>query len=137
MKPACNIDERACLNWKVGGCVSCKDNPKYKVKTMSVNCTYDGVCGKEYEPYCAACSFNEDPATGILPPPLDECNLAPATASGVDKELADAHWSYIESLLATHNNSPEEIDVIGFHYKTAFIHGYKHAVEDLNVHTTE
>ena len=45
------------------------------------------------------------------------------------EELAKAHWDYIEKLLITHDVMGEERNIIGFHYKTAFIHGYKHGVE--------
>lgn len=44
-------------------------------------------------------------------------------------QLADEHWGYIEALLKAHE---EEFNIkqIEFHYKSAFIHGYKHAMED-------
>ena len=45
------------------------------------------------------------------------------------KELADAHWKYIEALLMIHENDQDFVDVIGFHYKSSFIHGYKHGIE--------
>jgi len=48
------------------------------------------------------------------------------------KKLADEHWSYIESLLQTHCEDSDVIKKIKFHYKSAFIHGYKHAMEDEN-----
>lgn len=55
------------------------------------------------------------------------------------KKTADAHWSYIKNL--TEATLPaadasiiaftrkEIIDLIGFHYKSAFLHGWKHALE--------
>jgi len=43
-------------------------------------------------------------------------------------ELAEAHWKYVEAVLEAHN--VHNVDEIGFHYKSAFIHGYKHGVED-------
>lgn len=43
-------------------------------------------------------------------------------------EMADAHWMYIEGLLKAHGL--EELDVIRYHYMTAFIHGYGHGHED-------
>lgn len=46
------------------------------------------------------------------------------------KQLAQEHWNYLEQLLLTHNIPVEQINIIGFHYKTAFIHGYKHSQED-------
>lgn len=45
------------------------------------------------------------------------------------EELAEDHWGYIKELLLTHNEDDISIERIGFHYKTAFIHGYKHAME--------
>ena len=47
-------------------------------------------------------------------------------------ELADQHWQYISNLLAV--SMPQErfdmmIDSIAFHYRTAFLHGYKHGIE--------
>jgi len=44
------------------------------------------------------------------------------------KELAEAHWSYIEALLQANNVLPSKSDK--FHYKSAFIHGYKHGRTD-------
>ena len=46
------------------------------------------------------------------------------------EELAQAHWDYIESLLKAHEVIAEEIQTAEFHYISAFIHGYKHGVED-------
>lgn len=48
------------------------------------------------------------------------------------KELAEAHWRYIESLLNAHGSNPNIMELIEFHYNTAFIHGYKHGQEDMN-----
>jgi hypothetical protein len=45
-------------------------------------------------------------------------------------KLIDAHWSYIEALLITHGQDDQTIKEIGFHYRTAFRHGYKHAKEE-------
>lgn len=47
------------------------------------------------------------------------------------KELAEAHWGYVESLLTAHQVKAELIDNAKFHYISAFVHGYKHAVEDM------
>lgn len=50
-------------------------------------------------------------------------------------ELVLAHWSYIKSLLESEIpedvklSKTEYIEKVGFHYKSAMIHGYKHAVE--------
>ena len=47
------------------------------------------------------------------------------------KQLAEAHWEYIEKLMKQHGEEQTTIDLIGFHYKTAMIHGYKHGKEDV------
>lgn len=50
-----------------------------------------------------------------------------------DKELnkmTDAHWDYIREVLYTHDVGNDTINKIGFHYKSAMKHGYKHAKEE-------
>lgn len=47
--------------------------------------------------------------------------------------LANEHWKYVKELLDAHCEDDENIERIGFHYKTAFIHGYKHGREDYEV----
>ena len=42
------------------------------------------------------------------------------------KKLAQEHWNYVEELLHTHGESDDVIEKIGFHYKSAMIHGVKH-----------
>jgi hypothetical protein len=42
---------------------------------------------------------------------------------------AAAHWQYISDLLTTHGTDKAMIETIGFHYKTAFIHGAGHMQE--------
>ena len=49
------------------------------------------------------------------------------------KELAEAHWKYIESVLEQHCIDRMEIDNAAFHYKTAFVHGFKHGVEETEI----
>ena len=44
------------------------------------------------------------------------------------KQLAEDHWGYIESLLKAHGYDGD-LGVVSFHYKSAFIHGFKHGVE--------
>jgi len=46
------------------------------------------------------------------------------------ESLAEEHWSYISELLGIHKTDDEMIEAIRFHYIAAFIHGYKHGVED-------
>jgi len=45
------------------------------------------------------------------------------------EDQAMAHWRYIEGVLNTHLIDPDEIERVGFHYRTAFVHGWKHAEE--------
>ena len=45
-------------------------------------------------------------------------------------KLAKDHWEYVEELLIAHGEKNEDIELIGFHYRTAFIHGFKHGVEE-------
>lgn len=47
---------------------------------------------------------------------------------GIDKLVSD-HWNYIQSLLEQHKVGKDDMEVIKFHYQTAFRHGYKHGVE--------
>ncbi len=43
--------------------------------------------------------------------------------------LINDHWEYIETLLRMHCEDEETIEKIGFHYQSAFKHGWKHARE--------
>jgi hypothetical protein len=43
--------------------------------------------------------------------------------------LADQHWKYISEVLAVSGLADTIIFQIGFHYRTAFIHGFKHGAE--------
>lgn len=44
-------------------------------------------------------------------------------------KLANAHWKYIKSVLITHEEELYVIDKCGFHYITAFEHGFKHGCQ--------
>jgi len=46
------------------------------------------------------------------------------------KEMISDHWGYIEKMLIAHDEAPDTIEKVGFHYKTSGIHFYKHALED-------
>lgn len=54
------------------------------------------------------------------------------------KELSEAerqaelHWEYVESVLAIHNINMSEINLCAHHYRTAFVHGWKHSQEAMN-----
>ena len=45
------------------------------------------------------------------------------------ERLVNEHWCYINALLDAHNESEEIRDKISFHYRSAFIHGWKHHKE--------
>ena len=46
------------------------------------------------------------------------------------KDLAEAHWGYIKSLLEKHGETARTIELIGWHYRTSMVHGYGHGAED-------
>ena len=46
------------------------------------------------------------------------------------REMAQAHWNYVRSVLTAHGVPQSTILLIGFHYTSAFEHGYKHGNED-------
>ena len=48
----------------------------------------------------------------------------------LSKELTQEHWKYIEDVLINHGIPDSELERIGFHYRTAMIHGYKHGYAD-------
>jgi len=54
-------------------------------------------------------------------------------------KLIDDHWKYVEMTLMTHLVDPthlaipKEIQVAEFHYRTAFRHGWKHALEHYGI----
>lgn len=50
-------------------------------------------------------------------------------------QLATEHWEYIKDLLLTHKVPLEIVNLCGFHYQTAFIHGWKHGIEYLEEST--
>ncbi len=45
------------------------------------------------------------------------------------EQLAAAHWKYVEGLLELHGVDAEDVEIIGWHYRSAMVHGYKHGVE--------
>ena len=47
------------------------------------------------------------------------------------KEMAEAHWQYVESVLVAHTEVAHVIERCKLHYISAFIHGYKHGVESV------
>ena len=57
----------------------------------------------------------------------------PSTDTDRATELAEAHWDYVKRVLVHSGIEVDEVARTGFHYKSAFIHGYKHAMEDADV----
>ena len=49
------------------------------------------------------------------------------------KNLAEEHWKYVKTVILNSepNINTKIVDIIGFHYITAFVHGYKHGKEDV------
>lgn len=55
-------------------------------------------------------------------------------------DLVNAHWEYVEGVIMLELKEfsiiptviTGHLDLIGHHYRTAFIHGYKHGKEDIN-----
>lgn len=48
--------------------------------------------------------------------------------SSLDR-MAGAHWAYVASVLRAHCETEDVIKKCGHHYRTAFVHGWKHADE--------
>ena len=46
-----------------------------------------------------------------------------------EKELANDHWAYVRQVLAHDCVDEGEIERVGFHFREAFKHGFKHADE--------
>ena len=57
--------------------------------------------------------------------------MAESTTTTRAKELAEAHWAYIRGILEAHGIEEKKIKEAAYHYPTAFVHGYKHAIEDI------
>ena len=64
-----------------------------------------------------------------MAPPDDLSEAARETESFYAEELAAAHWKYVDSLLAVHGLNERTRAAIGFHYRSAMVHGFKHGVE--------
>jgi len=71
----------------------------------------------------------------ITKPSVNECVEYARDGNGADRatELAEAHWQFIHDLMmAMPTVEQGDIDIAAFHYQSAFVHGYKHAMEDCN-----
>lgn len=53
-------------------------------------------------------------------------NKAP---TGDAERLASEHWAYVVALLTAHLEEVSDLSCMEFHYKTAFVHGYKHGLQ--------
>ena len=45
-------------------------------------------------------------------------------------DLVNEHWDYIEKVLENYAGKPMYLHMIEFHYKKAFKHGWKHAMQE-------
>lgn len=45
------------------------------------------------------------------------------------ERLALAHWSYVDGILIAHGQHSDIRATCRYHYLTAFVHGWKHAME--------
>lgn len=46
------------------------------------------------------------------------------------EKLAEEHWStYVKVILRAHGEDDDVIEKCGVHYRTAFVHGFKHGAE--------
>lgn len=52
------------------------------------------------------------------------------------QEMIDSHWKYIAGVLKVHNESEDVIETCKYHYKSAFQHGWKHAMEEVESNAT-
>jgi hypothetical protein len=53
-----------------------------------------------------------------------------ASKTGIDpRKLAEAHWEYVDGVLAAHGVDHSTRVACQYHYETAFIHGWKHCEE--------
>lgn len=48
------------------------------------------------------------------------------------EQLANDHWDYVESVLSAHHVSSNEKAIAQHHYVSAFIHGYKHGINQID-----
>lgn len=60
---------------------------------------------------------------------MDELKKSQLKKQSTLERLVDAHWEYVESVLIAHGEEDEVIKKCEHHYRTAFIHGWKHAEE--------
>lgn len=44
-------------------------------------------------------------------------------------DLATLHWEYVKKTLKKHGVEDKVLGIAEYHYKTAFVHGFKHGAE--------
>ncbi len=59
---------------------------------------------------------------------LNKASVEPMTA----ERQADLHWQYVGGVLRAHGINDDEISRARSHYRSAFIHGWKHGQEAMN-----
>lgn len=47
------------------------------------------------------------------------------------EKLAADHWNYLQGVLEAHGVEWNTIKTCGHHYRTAFVHGFKHGIEHI------
>lgn len=48
------------------------------------------------------------------------------------KVMIEDHWDYVGGMLAAHGEDEKTLQKLRYCYTTAFHHGYKHAIEEIN-----
>jgi hypothetical protein len=88
------------------------------------NCKHNIACDPVKK--IIICNFDESQVAA-------QPNDAPETPPRAE-QLAEDHWAYVSELLSVSGLCGAEIKSIGFHYKSAMIHGWKHRDEDPKGH---
>ena len=123
-----------------------KDKPDGAEPRCCNNCGWRGNFNMTTVCFCKGTCTD---ASELKPktPILDECEIKtgwqgeekagninlkfvdPATIKEPGK-MAELHWNYIKAILVIHGFADDySLNLIGFHYQTAFVHGFKHGVE--------
>lgn len=113
---------------KPGVCSSCRSATQIKIQRARVAAKSGKPAFPEPDP---ALDFPEIKEGVSLKDNMNnpsETAETPIDLSEV-KALVDAHWRYVENLLRTHGEPDASLNKIGFHYKSAMLHGYKHGME--------
>ena len=76
----------------------------------------------------ATCKLTDEDMAAIMAMNAGGVKLREPKQTYPEKLAAD-HWGYVDSLFAVHGVNEKAREVIGFHYKSAMVHGFKHGVE--------